>query len=283
MQTRGKEKSRSSHDRSFINSLSHGLAVLEAVAESENDIPLASLAKRVNLKKTNTWRLTRTLVTLGYLRQNSETRRFSPSPRVLALGYAYFDRLDLREIASPFLQDLSARVKEMVNLAILDADDLVFVDRIKSSQIVNVNLQPGSRLTLYNTALGRVLIAGMPRGWLRQYISRLGGDPMAVKYVQKGGKKLLNILNDVRKRGYDMSNNERIEGLRSIAAPIRDKSSKIVAGINILVPSTRVSAFQLRQNYLADLIETAGKLSAALGFRVRSGVNGHSDYTSRNS
>jgi IclR family pca regulon transcriptional regulator len=273
MQTHNRDKSRRSQDRSFINSLSHGLAVLEAVAESESDIPLASLAKRVCLKKTNTWRLAHTLVSLGYLRQDAGTRRFSPSPRVLALGYAYFDRLDLRQLAAPFLQDLSARVREMVNLAILDADDLVFVDRIKSSQIVNVNLHPGSRLTLYNTALGRVLISEMPQVWLRQYISRLDGDPKAVKYIQSKGKKLLKMLSDIRERGYGLSDNERIEGLRSVASPIRDKTSKVVAAINILVPATRVSALQLRQTYVSELMETATKISAALGFRVPLGAN----------
>src|SRR6266446_2622709 len=97
-----------SEDRAFISSLSHGLTVLEAVAQSENDIALTTLAKRVGLKKTNTWRLVHTLLRLGYLRQDSETRRFSPAPRVLALGYAYFDSLDLKQLAAPFLEDLSA-------------------------------------------------------------------------------------------------------------------------------------------------------------------------------
>jgi IclR family pca regulon transcriptional regulator len=120
-------------DRSSIASLAHGLSVLEAAARSEKEISLAALANRVHLTKTTTWRLAHTLVRLGYLRQNPETRCFTPSARVLSLGYAYFDRLDLRQLAAPFLQDLSARVNEMVNLAIIDGDELVFVDRIKTS------------------------------------------------------------------------------------------------------------------------------------------------------
>jgi IclR family pca regulon transcriptional regulator len=275
VQKSGKNESRRSEDRSFIRSLSHGLAVLEAVAESENDIQLASLAKRVSLKKTNTWRLAHTLVRLGYLRQNAETRRFSPSPRVLALGYAYFDRLDLRQLAAPFLQDLSARVKEMVNLAILDGDEMVFVDRVKTSQIVSVNLHPGSRLPLYNTAVGRALIFEMPQVWLRQYISRLDGDPEAATYIRDGGKKLRKMLSDIRERGYAVSDNERIEGVRSVASPIRDKTSKVVAAMNILVPSTRVTISKLRQTHAPELVKTAGKLSAALGFRwTRASRNG---------
>ena len=276
MQTPGRGKAPRSKDRTFISSLSHGLSVLEAVAQSENDIALAALAKRVSLKKTNTWRLAHTLVRLGYLRQDPETRRFSPSPRVLALGYAYFDSLDLKQLAEPFLRDLLARVNELVNLAITDGDELVFVDRMKtSSQVVNVNLRPGSHLPLYNTSLGRALISEMPLPWLRQYMSRLRGDPMANKYIQGGGKRLLKMLSDVRERGYSVSDNERVAGLRSVASPIRDKTSEIVAAVNILVPSTRMSLTELRQNLAPKVVETAAKISAVLGYRgKRSTSNG---------
>jgi IclR family pca regulon transcriptional regulator len=278
VQPRDKGKPKVREDRSFISSLAHGLAVLEAVAESENDIPLTSLAKRVNLKKTNTWRLTHTLLRLGYLRQDPDTRRFSPSPRVLALGFAYFDRLDLRQIALPFLNDLSNRVREMVNLAILDGDELVFAERIKTSQVVNINLHPGSRLPLYNTAMGRALIFDMPQVWLRQYMARLRDDPRAAKYTQDGGRKLLKMLKDIQERGYAISDNERIDGVRSAACPIRDKSSQTVAAINVLVPSTRVSLIELRERLVPEVVETAARISTALGFRGKSAGQGGSTY-----
>jgi IclR family pca regulon transcriptional regulator len=265
-----------SEDRAFISSLSHGLTVLEAVAQSENDIALTTLAKRVGLKKTNTWRLVHTLVRLGYLHQDSETRRLSPSPRVLALGYAYFDSLDLKQLAAPFLRELSARVNELVNLAIVDHDELVFIERVKtSSQVVNVNLRPGSHLPLYNTSLGRALISEMSLPWLRQYMSRLREDPYATKYIEDGGKKLLKTLSEIRERGCSISDNERIAGLRSVASPIRDKTSEIVAAVNILVPSTRVSLADLRRNLAPEVIKTAAKISAVLGHRPnRAAANG---------
>lgn len=254
---------------SFISSLWHGLAVLEAMADGNGDVPLAALASSVQLNKTTTWRLAHTLVRLGYLRQDEKTRRFRLAPRVLALGHAYFETLDLRELANPFLRDLSARVNEMVNLAILDGDELVFIDRIRTSQIVNINLHPGSHLSLYNTALGRALISEMPMAWLRQYMLHLDADPKATRYAQDGGKKLLLLLKEVREKGYSLSDNERVEGLRAVAAPIRDRSGKIVAALNILVPSVRVTAAELRQVLVPAAMETAGEISAALGFKWR--------------
>jgi IclR family transcriptional regulator, pca regulon regulatory protein len=254
-------------DRTSIASLAHGLSVLEAVARSEKEIPLRVVANRVHLTKTTTWRLAHTLVRLGYLRQNPETRCFTPSPRVLSLGYAYFDRLDLRQLAAPFLQELSARLNEMVNLAIIDGDELVFVDRIKTSQIISINLHIGSRLTLHNTALGRVLISEMPLVWLRQYMSRLADDPGAMKYIKGGGAKLLQMLDQVRERGYELSDNERVVGVRSVACPIRDQTRRIIAALNILVPSSRATMVELRRTLAPQALETSGKISEVLGFR----------------
>jgi IclR family pca regulon transcriptional regulator len=247
--------------------------VLKAAAESSDAVPLTKLARIVGLNKTTTWRLAHTLVNLGYLHQDEVTRRFRPAPQVLALGYAYFEGLDLKELASPLLTDLSTRVNEMVNLAILDGHELVFVERIRTAQIVNIHLQPGSHLPLYNTALGRVLISEMPQAWLRQYISYLRGDPRAANYVRNGGRKLLSQLKDTRDRGYAVSDNERVEGLRAAAAPIRNRSGKIVASLNILVPSFRVTMSALRQSYLPAALETAAKISATLGFKWRQTLN----------
>lgn len=256
-------------DTGFISSLFHGLAVLEAIADSSEDMPLSKLAASVHLQKTNTWRLAHTLTRLDYLRQDEKTRRFSLSSRVMALGYAYLERLDLRELAAPFMQDLSARKQEMVNIAIQDGDELVFVDRIRTSQVVNINLHTGSHLSLYNTSLGRVLLSESPQSWLKQYISRISGDPNAAKYTQDGGKRLLQMLKGIRERGYALSDNERVYGLRSVAAPVRNGRKKIVAAVNILIPSTRVTTSQLLQVFAPEVMETAARISAALGYKWR--------------
>lgn len=251
----------------FIASLSHGLSVLEAVADSVGDIPLAELAKRVGLKKTRTWRLVHTLVDLGYLHQDSRTRNFRPAPRVLALGYAYFDSLDLKQLSLPFLRELSARHNETVNLAVLDGDELIYVERIRSPQIVTINLHVGSRLPLYSTSLGRALICEMPDDWVRQYIRRIAEEPGAHNYVQDGAKRIWQALREARERGYALNDEEVAKGLRAISSPIRDRSSQIVAAVCISAPSSRCTVAELRKTFAPDLVDTAKKISSALGYR----------------
>jgi IclR family pca regulon transcriptional regulator len=253
--------------RNFIASLSHGLSVLEAVADSTVDIPLAELSKRVGLKKTSTWRLAHTLVNLGYLHQDSETRNFRPAPRVLALGYAYFDGLELKQLSMPFLRELSTRFNETVNLALLDGDELIYVERIRSPQIITVNLHVGSRLSLYNTSLGRALICEKSDAWVQQYVERIADDPRAGSYSTNKGQKLLDILHEVRERGFALNDEDLAIGLRAISSPVRDNTGEIVAAICVAAPSSRVTASDLRRNFAPDLIAAASKISTALGYR----------------
>jgi IclR family pca regulon transcriptional regulator len=82
----------------------------------------------------------------------------------------------------------------------------------------------------------------------------------------KGGR-LLEILERIRRRGYEVSDNERVAGFRSLACPIRDRTARIVAALNILVPSSRVTTPDLRRKFAPQALETAAKISEVLGFR----------------
>lgn len=252
--------------RSFIASLSHGLAILEAAADGVEDISLRELAKRVGFKKTRTWRLAHTLVELGYLHQDPRTRNFRPGPRVLALGYAYFDGLDLKQLSLPWLRELSERFNETVNLAVQNGDELIYVERISTSQIVTINLHVGSRLPLYCTSLGRALISEMPDSWLQEYFRHVENDPKARKYVRGQGKRVHQLLQETRERGYALNDEEVVKGLRAVASPIRDRTSQIVAAICISVPTSRAELSDLRRTFAPALISTAAKISLALGY-----------------
>jgi IclR family pca regulon transcriptional regulator len=256
-------------DPNFIASLSHGLAVLEAVAESAEEVPLAKLANLVGLKKTSTWRLVHTLVQLGYIRQDPQSRQFRPAPRVLALGYAYLDSLDLKQVASSFLHDLASRVNETVNLAIPDGDELIYIERIRTAQIININLHVGSRLPLYNTSQGRALLAEKSEEWLEQYFARLATEPKAKDYIENGAKKLRRLIKETQKLGYALNDEELVKGLRGVASAIRDRSGKVVAAICIAAPAQRTTVAKLRGVFAPELLRTANEISYAIGYRKK--------------
>lgn len=255
-------------DRSFIGSLAHGLTVLEAVADSGQDISLAEIAQRAGFNKTSAWRLAHTLVELGYLEQDAKSRNFRPAARVLALGYAYFDGLDLKQHAQPYLQELRQRHNETVNLAVRNGDEVVYIERIGTTHIVSVNLHIGSRLPLYCTSLGRTLISEMPEQWLEQYVKRVNTLPEKRIGGPLNYRELLHRLQEVRSRRYAINDEEMVKGLRAISSPVRDRSGEIVAAVCISVPSSRMTIAELHRSLAPDLVVAADKISAAQGFRA---------------
>lgn len=253
-------------DRNFTSSLARGLKILEAFAPGHFQLGITELSRRTGLSKSTVFRLVHTLRSLGYLIFVSEEEKYALGPRVLNLGFAVLGGLELREIARPYLHDLSRRVNETVNLAILDGWELVYIERIKTQQIVNINLHVGSRLPLYNTSMGRSLAAFQSASWLTGYLRYLRQFPEAAMYWKRSGRKLKAILDKVRAGDYAVNNEELSPGLRSVAAPVRNKDGGVAGAVNIAVSSSIYSLARLNKELLPPLKETARAISLAVGF-----------------
>jgi IclR family pca regulon transcriptional regulator len=255
-------------DRKFISSLARGLSILEAFDQAHPRLGIADLAKKTGLSKSTIYRLIYTLRSLGYVIPDGQGNKYTLGPKVLSLGYAVLSSLDLREIAQPYLLRLSRRVTETVNLAVLDEWKLVYVERLKTQQIVNINLHVGSRLELYNTAMGRVLAAFNSEEWLAQYMKYLEKISEAKPYWKNQGKKLLKILEEVRKNDFAVNDQELTPGLRSIASPVRNREGKVVGAVNIAVSSSLYSLERLKEEMIPPLKQTTQSISLAFGFKA---------------
>ena len=255
-------------DRNFISSLARGLSILEAFDPANPKMGIAELAKETGLSKSTVFRLVQTLRSLGYIVHAGDEKKFILGPKVLGLGFAALSSMELREVAQPYLLELSRMVTETVNLAVLDGWKLIYVERIKTQQIVNINLHVGSRLELYNTAMGRVLAAFESEDWLCGYLKYLKQLPEAKEYWRYNGQKFLKILDEVRKTDFAINNEELTPGLRSIASPVRNREGRTVAAVNIAVSSSLYSLQRLKQELMSPLRKTTQAISLALGFEA---------------
>ncbi len=263
---RNKEiKENNEKDSGFVNSLARGLSILESFEEENPIMGIAELARKVHLPKSTVHRLVQTLCALGYVIPDGFSNKYMLGPKVLSLGFAVLSSLDLRDVAAPYLRSLSKSSGETVNLAILDGWQLVYVERLKTHQIININLHIGSRLELYNTSMGKVLAAFQSEEWLSKYLQYLQHIPEAKTYIREDGKVFREILEDVRNRGYAMNDEELAPGLRSVAAPVRNRQGTVVGAVNIAVGSVLFSLERMKKELIPPLLETARAISAALG------------------
>jgi len=255
-------------DRNFISSLARGLSILEAFDPASPIMGITDLARKTGLSKSTVFRLVHTLRSRGYIINAGDRRKFTLGPKILGLGFAVLSSLELREVAQPYLLELSRLVKETVNLAVLDEWKLIYVERIKTQQIVNINLHVGSRLELYNTAMGRVLAAFQSDDWISGYLKYLKQLPEAKGYWEENGKKLMKILEEVGKNDFAINNEELTPGLRSVAAPVRNREGHVVGAANIAVSSSLYSLQKLKQDLIFPLRKTTQAISIALGYEL---------------
>lgn len=245
----------------YVQSLARGLSVIRAFDADHPTLTLSDAARATGLTRAAARRFLLTLVELGYVR--TDGRQFSLSPRVLELGYAYLSSMSLPEVAQPHLERLVAEVHESASVAVLDDEDVVYVARVATSRIMRVTINIGTRFPAHPTSMGRVLLAWLPADQLDAYIaeaelrrhtSRTVTSPIVLRAE----------LDRVRTQGWAMVDQELEEGLRSIAAPIRDGSGQVVAAINVSTHASRTTVDAARRDLLPSLLATAARIEADL-------------------
>jgi IclR family pca regulon transcriptional regulator len=174
--------------------------------------------------------------------------------------------MDLRNIAYPHLAELARLSDQNVNLAILDKTEVVIVERIKKWQILDLNIQIGGGINCYQSAIGRAILASLNQEKLQPILSALSNDSEAVKHIGSKGEKLIKKLKEVRLKGYAVSDEEFIKGLRAIATPIFNGHGDVEGAVHIPVFSQAISREKLVEQYVPMLLNTAKKISAARGF-----------------
>ena len=241
----------------FVQSLDRGLAVIRSFDASNREQTLSDVARATGLTRASARRFLHTLVDLGYLR--TDGRLFALRPKVLELGYAYLSSLSLPEIAMPHLESLVERVHESSSVSVLDGDEVVYIARVPTRRIMRIAIAVGTRFPAYATSMGRVLLAGQSDDWLDGYFASAALTNITAHTIVDA-KKLRTALNRVRRDGYALVDQELEEGLRSLAAPIRDRGGRVAAAVNVSTHTSRGSVEQLRDTMLAPLLETAAAI-----------------------
>jgi len=246
-----------------VQSLERGLMVIQAFTRDRPDMTLAEVARETGLTRATARRLLFTLQTLGYA--SSDGRRFALTPKVLDIGYAYLSSLDLTAIAQGEMESLVEHTHESCSAAVLDGHEIVYVVRVPTTRIMTISLGLGSRLPAYATSMGRVLLANLPAdrmaahldGELAPLTARTITDPAALRAE----------LDQVRCQGWALVDQELEDGVRSIAAPLRDASGRAIAAVNVSGHAGRVSLATLRDEFLPALLATAERISERLARR----------------
>jgi IclR family transcriptional regulator, pca regulon regulatory protein len=243
----------------FIEALARGLHVIRAFEPNRPTMTLSEVAAASGLARPTARRMLLTLEELGYVRVTQGG--FALTPRVLELGMAYIGSTSIWEIARPHMERLVSFTGESSSLAQLDGSDIVYVARVAVPKIITLAVTIGTRFPALQTSLGKVLLAQLPRDELERVLavpSRSGITPL----WQPDAEGRDRVLNEVRTRGWSLTDEHLARGIRSIAAPVRDGTHLVVAALNVTVHAAETSIEILTEKYLPMLLRTAAAISA---------------------
>lgn len=243
----------------FVQSLARGLRVIQAFDAEHPELTLSQVALATSMTRAAARRFLLTLQELGFVRL--EGRQFALTARVLELGFSYLSSLSLPDVAHPHMRALVSAVEETSSLAVLDVDAAVYVARVPSRRVMTVTVNVGTRFPAHSTAVGRVLLSGLNTDGIRDYVHGLERTGVSKK-IARG---LPGELARVRAQGWDLVDHEAENGLRTIAVPIRDRSGRVVAALNIATPAYRIASREgYRRQMLPALVAAAARIESDL-------------------
>jgi IclR family pca regulon transcriptional regulator len=247
--------------RDFNQSLARGLEIIESFGADTRRQSVTDVAANTGLTRATARRFLLTLVELGYV--VTDGRSFALAPRVLGLGYSFLSGLGFPNVALPHLERLVAEVDEASEGSILDGQEVAYVARVPGSKLMTISATVGSRMPAHATAMGRVLLAGLPddaldsyleTATLKRFLPSTTTDPDALR----------ERIRTARADGYALVDQELEEGLIALAVPIHDRIGRVVAAINLSSLITRRSAESMRVALLPPLQRTAALIERDL-------------------
>jgi len=238
--------------------------VLRGFSQQQRRLSIAQLSLRTGIPRAAVRRCLYTLEKLGYVAA-ADDRTFALRPQILSLGHAYLSSAPLVTAAQPVLDRVGARLRESCSLAIMDGDEILCIARSWSgSRLLSIDLGVGSRLPAHCTSMGRVLLAGLDPDELAAYLCRVELAPHTARSVVDRDR-LRELLAATRTQGYAIVDQELEIGLRSIAVPVKDFRSRVVAAIDIGAQAPRVSVTDMQKTFLPALRDAAGELGLLSG------------------
>jgi IclR family KDG regulon transcriptional repressor len=231
---------------------------------SNSRLSLSEMVQLTQSPKTSVYRMVRSLEDMGFLTKGADGR-YQLGLLFLQFGKLVSERLEIRQVALPVMQRLRDEVGEAVNLIIPDGGEAIYIEKLDTTHPVRVYTQVGRRAPLYAGACPRILLSYLPEDELEQYLERTELVPIGSGTITDRDQ-LREVIEHTRRHGYSVSHSELEDFSSAVAAPIRDHSGAVVAGLSIAGPTSRFQDEHLPP-LLEACIKAAEEISRALGWR----------------
>jgi DNA-binding IclR family transcriptional regulator len=249
--------------RGGVQSIGRAFAILEAVARHRDGIGLAELSKSVGLHNSTAFHLVKTMVTLGYIRQMKDNKRYRIGRPLFALAASALDEMEMVSLATPILEDLSRETGESSHFAVRMGDAVVIIARTSGPSAFQLTERVGVVRPAHCTALGKVILSALRPDQLERFLGRAELKSLTPRTITDA-QILRREIEEVRRSGIAFDDGEFDAEVRCIGIPVRDFTGQVMGAIGISGPVWRLS-IQMLQSRSRILQAAADRLSGEFG------------------
>ncbi|MHB1653496.1 MAG: IclR family transcriptional regulator [Desulfitobacteriaceae bacterium] len=247
-----------------VQTLERSLDVLEVLAQADEALGVTEIGNRVGLHKSTVHRILQTLAYRGYVEKEKDRDRYHLGIKIVELGIKFFDDLQIRKVAEPFLAQLAKTFDEVVHLVLSDEGEIVYLDKMEGSQVISMRSRVGRRAPMHCTAVGKAILASLSEPEVRHILGTKGMPKLTQKTITTVDE-LLTEFSEIRRTKVAKDDEENELGIICLGTPVLDYSGKAIGGVSVSGPANRMEEKGLEQISL-ELRKVGEEISARLGF-----------------
>jgi IclR family KDG regulon transcriptional repressor len=244
--------------------------ILNCFGPERTDLRLVEIAGITKLHKSTLYRLLEAMRSHRLVGLDENSGAWHLGMKLFEMGSRAVERLALDKHAHPILDRLADMSGETAHLCILNGSDVVYIAKVECTRTLRIPSAVGQRNPAYCTGVGKAILAHLAPEQLAAYIAETPLQPFTKKTLTSGSELKAN-LRQIVAQGYAIDDQEREEGVRCVAAPVRDHSGRVIAAISIAGPTMRVTKERVSE-LAAHVIRAANEISARLGYAITSNV-----------
>ncbi|MEW6673757.1 MAG: IclR family transcriptional regulator [Thermodesulfobacteriota bacterium] len=247
-----------------IKSLEKIITILSCIYDCKNCANLNEITKKTGINKTTCFRLLQAMMAMNIVIQRQEHKVYSLGPQLISWGLFALSELDFHKEALPLMKILQTDTGESVNLSILDGTDVVIIERFRSNHLYSLNVNNGTRLPVYCTSHGKIILSYLPESKLEVILKK-------IQFIPLTNRTIINVdsfrkeLKKTKKRGYAINMEEFEKGMAAVAGPVLNHKGEVIASLNVSYATARHSELQYNSNLAKKVLIACKKLSHSLG------------------
>ena len=257
-------KSKAPADRYRIHVIDRAAQILDSFGFDHQELSVSEIGAKTGLHRSTAHRILMALEYNDLIKQNPDTGKYHLGIKLFKLGHQAVSQLNLREICRPFLMRIMNETQETVHLAVLDDDQVLYLDKVEGPHALRMPSRVGRHIPTYCTSLGKAMLSCLDDHKVKNIFRSRVLRSYTVNTV-KTLDRLLTDLRVIRRRGYSVDNEEIEIGLRCVGAPIKDHTGAMVGAISTAAPSARLAAQKI-PGVGRLVMAVAAEISEQLGY-----------------